>query len=57
MTTPAETSRVNDLEYEWFDCQMQPIQSMTGPIRIKHVNGINVLDRRLCVAPMMDWTD
>jgi tRNA-dihydrouridine synthase A len=30
---------------------------MTGPIKIKHANGINVLDRKLCVAPMMDWTD
>jgi tRNA-dihydrouridine synthase A len=36
---------------------MQSIQSMTGPIKIKHANGINVLDRKLCVAPMMDWTD
>ena len=36
---------------------MHSLQSMTGPIKIKHANGINVLDRKLCVAPMMDWTD
>jgi tRNA-dihydrouridine synthase A len=30
---------------------------VTGPIEIKYCNGINVLDRKLCVAPMMDWTD
>ena len=36
---------------------MQSVQSMTGLIKIKYANGINVLDRKLCVAPMMDWTD
>ena len=36
---------------------MQSVQWMTGPIKIKYANGINVLERRLCVAPMMDWTD
>ena len=36
---------------------MQSVQSMTGLIKIKYSNGINVLDRKLCVAPMMDWTD
>ncbi len=36
---------------------MQSVQSMTGPIKMKHANGIKVLDRKLCVAPMMDWSD
>src|SRR6202167_4857975 len=30
---------------------------MTGSIEVKYLHGINVLDRKLCVAPMMDWTD
>src|ERR1700691_1424253 len=30
---------------------------MTGSIEVKYSNGINVLDRRISVAPMMDWTD
>src|SRR5258708_30943967 len=33
------------------------VLSNTGLIGIKYSNGINVLDRKLCVAPMMDWTD
>src|ERR1700721_829400 len=36
---------------------MQWVQSMAGLIEINYSNGINVLDRKLCVAPMMDWTD
>src|ERR1700683_252230 len=31
--------------------------SVIGPIEIKYFYGINVLDRRINVAPMMDWTD
>src|SRR6202171_6271987 len=37
--------------------------SSIGPIpcridrRRKKINGMNGLDRRFCIAPMMDWTD
>jgi tRNA-dihydrouridine synthase A len=36
---------------------MQSVHSLTGPVEIEYSRGINVLDRKLCVAPMMDWTD
>ena len=35
----------------------QSVQSATGPIPRKISLKINVLDRRISVAPMMDWTD
>jgi hypothetical protein len=57
LSARAETSRVNDLEVRGVSRQMQSVYSLTGLIGIKYSNEINVLDRKLCVAPMMDWTD
>jgi hypothetical protein len=33
------------------------VQPVTGPILRKIFLKINALDRRISVAPMMDWTD
>ena len=35
----------------------QSVQSATGPTSRKISLKINVLSRRISVAPMMDWTD
>lgn len=35
----------------------ESVQSATGPMGEKKSFSMNKLDRRLAVAPMMDWTD
>src|SRR6202161_4202206 len=56
MTLRAETSRIKSLQ--GVNVQSQHDRSVEDQThRVKYLSGIKVLDRRISVAPMMDWTD